>query len=112
MTKKEDIKSLEDEFYHVKKKKEKKPSKLAQFFLPKPKATSNIPKIKSPKKPLKLDLLSRTPASFNLGLTYIMMVGLVAVMIIGANGLVWLLGVPTIYCFYRHIKLEQKSSEA
>jgi hypothetical protein len=103
MTKKVKVSSLEDEFFL---KKEKKPSKFAQFFFPKSKPTTSMSKIELPKKPL--NLLNRPPASFNLGLTYIMLAILCFVMVLSNNIAFWLIGIPTIYAFYRHIKLEKK----
>ena len=108
MTKKPIAPSLEDELPQT--KKEKKPSKIAQYFLPQPKPITDSSKIRLPKKPVKLRLLDRAPTSFNLGLTYIMLVGVVFVMILSNSILFWGIGVPTIYSFYRHIKLERKKS--
>ena len=109
MTKKPIAPSLEDE--HPQTKKEKKPSKIARFFLPQPKPVTHPSKIRLPKKPVKLRLLERAPTSFNLGLTYIMLVGVVIVMILSNSILFWLIGIPTLYLFYRHIQLEKKKNK-
>ena len=109
MTKKPIAPSLEDELPQT--KKEKKPSKIAQYFLPQPKPITDSSKIRLPKKPVKLRLLDRAPTSFNLGLTYIMLVGVVFVMILSNSILFWGIGVPTLYCFYRHIQLEKRKNK-
>ncbi len=109
MTKKPIVPSLEDELPQT--KKEKKPSKIAQYFLPQPKPITDSSKIRLPKKPVKLRLLDRAPTSFNLGLTYIMLAGVVFVMILSNSILFWLIGIPTLYSFCRHIQLEKKKNK-
>ena len=109
MTKKPIVPSLEDELPQT--KKEKKPSKIAQFFLPQPKPITHPSEIKLPKKAIKLRLLERAPTSFNLGLTYIMLAGVVFVMILSNSILFWLIGIPTLYSFYRHIQLEKRKNK-
>ena len=99
---------LESEFFHPKKKKQ---SKFSQFFSPKPKTTPVTQKSKVQKQPFKLNLLSKAPVSFNLGLTYIMLIGVVIVMIGSENTIVWGICIATLYCFYRHIKLERKINQ-
>ena len=109
MTKKPIAPSLEDELPQT--KKEKKSSKIAQYFLPQPKPITDSSKIRLPKKPVKLRLLDRAPTSFNLGLTYIMLAGVVFVMILSNSILFWLIGIPTLYSFCRHIQLEKKKNK-
>ena len=109
MTKKPIAPSLEDELPQT--KKEKKPSKIAQYFQPKLIPVTTPSKIRLPKKPVKLRLLERAPTSFNLGLTYIMLAGVVFVMILSNSILFWLIGIPTLYSFYRHIQLEKRKNK-
>ena len=109
MTKKPTTPSLEDELPQT--KKEKKPSKIARYFLPQPKPITDSSKIRLQKKPVKLRLLDRAPTSFNLGLTYIMLAGVVLVMILSNSILFWLIGIPTLYSFCRHIQLEKKKNK-